>query len=163
MEALESQQADGDSVDTTAGGELEPSTPSMGNTPGSGANDVTRAGLPNADPDGADHERSDLQGVNFDTIPPAPPVGSVPTYPESTRQRNDVAAPTAATASHDGERSPDSGEGQGEFGGDGYSAQGDFAGTGGAGLNDEEREEVRIATEQARQNNPGLGLQNRED
>jgi hypothetical protein len=175
MAGSESQQSGTDYVDTTAGGERAPSTHSMGDTPGSGANELTRAGLPNADPDGYDEARSDLEGVTLDHIPPArgsdapspAPIAATAqrptTYPDETRQRNDVAAPTAATASHDGERSAGSGPGQGEFGGDGFSAQGDFAGKGGTGLNDEEREVARRATEQARQNNPGLGIQNRQD
>jgi hypothetical protein len=53
-----------DWVDTTAGGEGEPGDASVAGTPGSGANDITRAGFPNADPDGYDIARSDLKGID---------------------------------------------------------------------------------------------------
>jgi hypothetical protein len=170
MTASESRQSGTDYVDTTAGGEHEPSTHSMGGTRGSGANELTRAGLPNADPDGYDEFRSDLDGVTLDktATPPSPAQrgtgAPIPTaYTEEARQRNVVAAPTAPTASHGYEPSAGSSPGQGEYGGDGYSAQGDFAGKGGAGLNDEEQEDIRSAAEQARQHNPRLGIQNRQD
>jgi hypothetical protein len=51
-------------VDTTAGGENEPGDASVAGSPGSGANDITRAGFPNADPDGYDLQRSDLKGID---------------------------------------------------------------------------------------------------
>lgn len=51
-------------VDTTAGGEHEPGDVSVAGSPGSGADDNTRAGLPNADPDGYDVQRSDLKGID---------------------------------------------------------------------------------------------------
>lgn len=53
-----------DWVDTTAGGENEPGDASVAGSPGSGANDITCAGFPNADPDGYDISRSDLQGID---------------------------------------------------------------------------------------------------
>jgi hypothetical protein len=51
-------------VDTTAGGEGEPGDASVAGSPGSGSNDITRAGFPNADPDGYDISRSDLKGID---------------------------------------------------------------------------------------------------
>ena len=51
-------------VDTTAGGENEPGDARVAGSPGSGANDITRAGFPNADPDGYDVTRTDLQGID---------------------------------------------------------------------------------------------------
>ena len=51
-------------VDTTAGGEHEPGDASVAGSPGSGANEITRAGFPNADPDGYDLSRSDLKGID---------------------------------------------------------------------------------------------------
>jgi hypothetical protein len=53
-----------DWVNTTAGGEGEPGDASVAGSPGSGANDITRAGFPNADPDGYDLSRSDLEGID---------------------------------------------------------------------------------------------------
>ena len=58
-----------DWVNTGAGGEDAPSTRSMGGTPGSGANEITRANFPNADPDGYDVERSDLEGIDIADTP----------------------------------------------------------------------------------------------
>jgi hypothetical protein len=56
-------------VDTTAGGENEPGDASVAGSPGSGANDITREGFPNADPDGFDVTRSDLQGIDLGDNP----------------------------------------------------------------------------------------------
>lgn len=58
-------------VDTTAGGEHEPGDPAIDGSPGSGANEISRAGFPNADPDGYDVERSDLQGIDIGDSPVA--------------------------------------------------------------------------------------------
>lgn len=58
-----------DWVNTTAGGEQDPGDASVAGSPGSGVDDNTRAGLPNADPDGYDYERSDLQGIDIGDSP----------------------------------------------------------------------------------------------
>jgi hypothetical protein len=61
-----------DWVHTGDGGENEVGNASSGGNPGDGANDITRAGFPNADPDGYDDQRSDLQGIDIgDTPAPA--------------------------------------------------------------------------------------------
>jgi hypothetical protein len=60
----EASQPPIDWVNTTAGGEGEPGDASVAGSPGSGANDITRAGFPNADPDGYDITRSDLEGID---------------------------------------------------------------------------------------------------
>jgi|EndMetStandDraft_8_1072994.scaffolds.fasta_scaffold1415776_1 hypothetical protein len=59
----------GDWVNTGAGGENEVGNASTGGNPGDGANDITRAGFPNADPDGYDDQRSDLQGIDIGEKP----------------------------------------------------------------------------------------------
>jgi hypothetical protein len=62
-------------VSTSKSSDATRGSVSAGGTPGSGANAITRAGLPNADPDGFDVERSDLDGVDvggaqLSAIPP---------------------------------------------------------------------------------------------
>jgi hypothetical protein len=71
MRETEQHSKLGDWVDTSAGGENEEGSLGAGRTPGSGANDITRAGLPNADPDGYDVERSDLEGIDVGDAPPS--------------------------------------------------------------------------------------------
>lgn len=64
-------QPHGNWVDTTAGGEDEAGSPASGGTPGSGANEITRSGLPNADPDGQDLPRSERDGADTGPAPAA--------------------------------------------------------------------------------------------
>lgn len=75
MRENDKDQPQGNWVDTTAGGENDEGSLAAGRTPGSGANDITRSGLPNADPDGYDPERSDLDGIDIGEVEPSKRAG----------------------------------------------------------------------------------------